>query len=144
MQLTAKGRSAVTALADLAARDGAPASLADIAEAQSLSRPFLEQLFSKLRQAGLVESVRGPGGGYRMARDMDDIAIADILTAVGETVRSTGCSSKKVEACTGASGRCLSHPLWSALDTHIEDFLGSVTLAHVVSQDFPQTAEVRP
>lgn len=131
----------MTALADLAAREGAPASLAEIAEAQSLSRPFLEQLFSKLRQAGLVESVRGPGGGYRMARNISDIRIADILEAVGESVRSIGCF-KTSEACTGVSGRCLSHSLWSALDSHIEDFLGSVTLAHVVSQDIPVTGPV--
>lgn len=132
----------MTALADLAARGDRPASLAEIAEAQSLSRAFLEQLFARLRQAGLVESVRGPGGGYRIARDVGSIRVSDILEAVGETVRSTGCDGPR-EACTGAGGKCLSHALWSALDSHIEDFLGSVTLAHVLADEFPQAAEAR-
>ncbi len=145
MQLTAKGRYAVTALADLAGRGGAPASLAEIAEAQGLSRAFLEQLFGKLRKAGIVESVRGPGGGYRIAQAASDVSISAILEAVGETVRSTGCKKASSEACTGVTGRCLSHPLWSALDSHIDAFLGSITLEQVAAQQIPQsTAEARP
>jgi len=139
MKLTAKGRYAVTALADLAGRDGAPARLSDIAEAQALSQPFLEQLFAKLRKSGLVESVRGPGGGYRLARPLSDISISDVLDAVDEKVRATGCE-QPARACTEVKGHCLSHPLWSALDDHIESFLGSVTLAHVVANELPQQA----
>ncbi len=137
MQLSAKGRYAVTAMGALArARDGAlPAS--EIAEREHISGAFLDQLMTKLRRAGLVESVRGPGGGYRLASAPEDLTISAILEAVEEPLKITGCRIDGAP-CTGTAERCLSHDLWAAFGRHIAEFLDSVTLADLAEGRFPQ------
>ena len=120
------------ALVDLAATSsGRPVSLADIAERQEISLSYLEQLFAKLRRGELVNSVRGPGGGYSLARAPEEIAIAQIMTAVDEPVKMTRCEGESDLGCIG-DHRCLTHDLWDALGDHILAFLGGVTLADVV------------
>lgn len=106
--------------------------LSDIAERQHLPLAYLEQLFGKLRDAGLVNSQRGRSGGYLLARDAHEIAIADVLSAVEEPTRMTRCMGADDPGCVG-DAKCLTHGLWSALGRHIRDFLGEVTLADVVN-----------
>ncbi|HYM33726.1 MAG TPA: Rrf2 family transcriptional regulator [Candidatus Cybelea sp.] len=136
MKLTTRGRYAVMAMADLAANsDGRPVSLADIAERQNISLSYLEQLFGKLRRGGLVLSVRGPGGGYRLQRGPAETRIAEIVLAVDEPLRTTRCktgSSKGCQATTNA--RCLTHDLWEELGNQIHSYLSSVSLADVVAR----------
>ena len=140
MQLSTRGRYAVMAMVDLASRQSVgcecgPVCLAEIAASQSLSLSYLEQLFARLRRAGLVASARGPGGGYRLARDSDRISVAAILAAVDEPVRATRCdeTSGPCQALPGLlSNRCQTHDLWSELGRQISVFLGAVTLADVV------------
>ncbi|HBK07731.1 MAG TPA: Rrf2 family transcriptional regulator [Acetobacteraceae bacterium] len=142
MQLSTKGRYAVMAMVDLAARQAAdagagPVCLADIAERQQLSQSYLEQLFSKLRRAGIVSSARGPGGGYRLARPASEIAIAAIVAAVDEPIKATRCEigggGCLVAAEPGGCGeRCQTHDLWFELGRQIALFLEGVTLADVV------------
>lgn len=136
MRLTTKGRFAVTAMIDLAARqtDG-PVTLAGIAERQSISLSYLEQLFGKLRRHQLVSSIRGPGGGYRLAREMDAITVADIIIAVDEPLDATQCGGK--ENCHDAH-RCMTHDLWANLNKRMYAYLDSVTLEALVNR------EVRP
>lgn len=132
MQLSSKGRYAVMAMADLASHSqGSIVSIAEIAKRQELSSTYLEQLFSKLRRAGLVNSTRGPGGGYRLASQPHDITISDIMQAVEEPVKMTRCHLEHSGGCVGDS-RCLTHDLWRALGDHIVGFLGNVTLGDVV------------
>jgi Rrf2 family iron-sulfur cluster assembly transcriptional regulator len=142
MQLSTKGRYAVMALVDLATQRGfdtasGPICLADIAQRQQLSLSYLEQLFGKLRRAGLVRSARGPGGGYRLARPAADIAIADIVAAVDEPIRATRCEAGS-GGCMLASEpsacgkKCQTHDLWFELGRQIALFLGCLTLADVV------------
>lgn len=133
MQLSSKGRYAVMAMADLARNSkGSVVPIAVIAERQELSSAYLEQLFSKLRRAGLVDSTRGPGGGYQLASKPHDIPISDIMKAVEEPVRMTRCHvENSVGGCVGDS-RCLTHDLWRALGDHIMGFLGGVTLGDVI------------
>ncbi len=120
------------AMADLARHsDGKPVRLAAISERQKLSLAYLEQLFVKLRRAGLVESVRGPGGGYRLARDAHNIMISAIMEAVEEPVKMTRCHLDDSIGCVGDT-RCLTHDLWRALGDHIVVFLGGVSLGDVV------------
>ncbi len=120
------------AMADLAKNsNGEVLSLAAISARQQLSLSYLEQLFAKLRRAGLVESARGPGGGYRLASDVQDITISHIMTAVEEPVRMTRCHLEDIGGCVG-DARCLTHDLWRALGDHIVDFLGNVTLGDVI------------
>jgi len=138
MKLSTKGRYAVMAMAELArqgneAGGDAPVSLAQIAAGQKISLEYLEQLFAKLRRAELVESVRGPGGGYRLARDPDSIPIADIILSVDEPLRVTRCTGDAVDGCVGGE-KCVTHELWAALGRHIYGFLSSVTLGDVVNQ----------
>jgi Rrf2 family iron-sulfur cluster assembly transcriptional regulator len=142
MQLSTKGRYAVMAMADLANQqilgcDCGPICLAEIAARQQLSQAYLEQLFGKLRRAGLVASARGPGGGYRLARPSDAISIADIVTAVEEPIRTTRCENGSggcmLGAGPGMNERCQTHDLWFELGRHIDLFLGSVTLADVIT-----------
>ena len=138
MKLSAKGRIAVTAVADLAAQgEGARVRLADIAERQGLSLSFLEQVFADLRRMGLVDSKRGPAGGYTLRRPAEAIALSEIIAAVEEDIRAHGCKPGATLGCTGRTARCLTHPLWGALEDHIGDFLSSVTLQHVVDGDLP-------
>ena len=132
MRLTTKGRFAVTAMLDLALRGGKnPVTLAGISERQDISLSYLEQLFSRLRRHELVESVRGPGGGYYLARALDDVSVADIIRAVDEPIDATQCGGK--ENCHDEH-RCLTHDLWMGLNTHIYDYLDNVTLASLVAK----------
>lgn len=132
MRLTTKGRFAVTALLDIAIQHGSgPVSLADISERQRISLSYLEQLFSKLRQRNLVDSVRGPGGGYRLAKRPDEISVADIILAVDEPIDNTQCGGK--ENCLGDS-KCMTHDLWIKLNEIIFDYLSHVTLKRLVDE----------
>ncbi|MWN32724.1 Fe-S cluster assembly transcriptional regulator IscR [Gilliamella sp. Pra-s65] len=131
MKLTSKGRYAVTAMLDVALHaDSGPVSLADISERQEISLSYLEQLFARLRKNGLVQSVRGPGGGYILSRSMDQIAISSIVKAVDETVHATKCHGQ--DGCQGGV-RCLTHTLWNELSERIDDFLTSITLSELVN-----------
>jgi Rrf2 family protein len=133
MKLSTKGRYAVTALADIALQGGARlVSLGEISERQDVSLAYLEQLFSRLRRAGLVESVRGPGGGYRLARAAGEIRIIEIMDAVDETVSALRCGEGAEQGCGGSRASCLTHDLWEQLSSHVHVFLSRTTLADVV------------
>lgn len=135
MKLTTKGRYAVTAMADLAAsRTGGPVALADIALRQGISLSYLEQLFAKLRRAGLVASARGVGGGYALNAAPAEIRIADIVAAADEEIRTTACASGSSRGCQGATVRCLTHDLWDELGRQIEIFLNAVTLEDILEK----------
>jgi len=132
MRLTTKGRFAVTAMLDLALRGGKnPVTLAGISERQDISLSYLEQLFSRLRRHELVESVRGPGGGYYLARALEDVSVADIIRAVDEPIDATQCGGK--ENCHDEH-RCMTHDLWMGLNAHIYNYLDNVTLASLVAK----------
>ena len=132
MRLTTKGRFAVTAMIDLALNSGdGPVTLAAINERQKISLSYLEQLFGRLRRYGLVESVRGPGGGYCLARPDADITIADVVRAVDEMLDAIQCGG--LQNCRQAQ-RCMTHELWSTLNDRIYEFLSSVTLADEVKK----------
>ncbi|MEW6353778.1 MAG: Fe-S cluster assembly transcriptional regulator IscR [Pseudomonadota bacterium] len=138
MRLTTKGRYAVTAMLDLALHDTRdPVALADIAERQGISLSYLEQLFARLRKCGLVDSSRGPGGGYRLGRAAHEISIADVIGAVDEKVDATRCGGK--QNCHGEE-RCLTHDLWSDLSVQIHDFLSGISLAQLVAKRAAQEA----
>lgn len=138
MRLSTKGRYAVMAMADLARRQTAcetgerAVSLADIAARQEISLSYLEQLFARLRRRGLVKSLRGPGGGYLLARTASDTSIAEIVMAVDEPLRATRCSTKG-KGCMLKGERCLTHDLWEEMGRQIEGYLASVSLADVVT-----------
>ena len=137
MRLSTKGRYAVMAMADLAgnaAGASRPVALADIAERQDISLSYLEQLFAKLRRGGLVKSVRGPGGGYRLSLPSGDTRIADIILAVDEPIAATRCKPGSAKGCTGQGARCVTHDLWEELGRQIHVFLSSVSLADVVEK----------
>lgn len=147
MKLSTKGRYAVMAMADLARHSESQSysnspqgqnceiqALAGIAERQEISLAYLEQLFAKLRRAGLVSGVRGPGGGFRLEKNPDELHIADIVMAVDEPLKATRCISEGKAGCLKKSGRCLTHDLWDELGAQIEFFLSSVTLADVIEQ----------
>ena len=130
MRLTTKGRFAVTALLDLAMqRSSGPVKLAEISKRQQISLSYLEQLFAKLRQRKLVDSVRGPGGGYCLAKNMEHVSVADIILAVDEPIDSTQCGGK--ENCHNDK-KCMTHDLWKRLNELIFDHLGAVTLKQLV------------
>ncbi|MGK2739967.1 Rrf2 family transcriptional regulator [Tepidicaulis sp. LMO-SS28] len=134
MKLSTKGRYAVMAMADLARHsEGSPVSLADIASRQEISLSYLEQLFSRLRKAGLVKSVRGPGGGYLLGHGQDETRISDIILAVDEPLKATRCHTGSPQGCMSDASRCLTHDLWDALSDQIHHFLASVSLGDVVS-----------
>ncbi|HMK13919.1 MAG TPA: Fe-S cluster assembly transcriptional regulator IscR [Burkholderiales bacterium] len=131
MRLTTKGRFAVTAMIDLAMRHGSgPVTLSEISERQKISLSYLEQLFGKLRRHALVDSVRGPGGGYCLAKSMDQVSVADIILAVDEPIDATQCGGK--ENCRDEQ-KCLTHDLWAALNDRIFDYLHSITLSQLVT-----------
>jgi len=133
MRLTTKGRFAVTAMIDLALRQNSgPVTLAAISQRQQISLSYLEQLFGKLRRHELVESTRGPGGGYSLARRADDITVADIIISVDEPLDATQCGGK--ENCLGEAGRCMTHDLWTGLNQRMVEYLDSVTLQKLVDQ----------
>lgn len=132
MRLTSKGRYAVTAMLDVALHgQSGPVSLAHISERQGISLSYLEQLFARLRKHGLVNSVRGPGGGYLLGMDQTAISVGAIITAVDESVDATKCQGKG--DCNNGS-QCLTHTLWCALSDRISGFLDSISLAELVSQ----------
>lgn len=131
MRLTTKGRFAVTAMVDLTMRQArGPVTLAGISDRQRISLSYLEQLFGKLRRRKLVNSTRGPGGGYTLAKDAKDITIAEIIVAVDEPLDATQCGGK--ENCL-EDRRCLTHDLWERLNEKIYEYLASVTLADLVA-----------
>lgn len=132
MKLGTKGRYAVMAMVDLAMYDiERPITLSEIAERQEISLSYLEQLFAKLRQAGLVKSVRGPGGGYRLAFGASSIRVSDVIRAVDEPIRATRCRPGGPVSCVSKSSRCLTHDLWEELGHQIHLYLSSVTLEDV-------------
>jgi Rrf2 family iron-sulfur cluster assembly transcriptional regulator len=131
MKLSSKARYAVMAMVDLAFNSkGRPVSLAEIASRQEISLSYLEQLFGRLRRAGLVESVRGPGGGYLLAHGRHEIAVAAIIDAVDEPIRVTRCKggAEPEQGCMQNRSRCLTHDLWDELGNQIRGFMSSVTL----------------
>jgi Rrf2 family iron-sulfur cluster assembly transcriptional regulator len=131
MRLTTKGRFAVTAMVDLSMRQTrGPVTLAAISERQHISLSYLEQLFGKLRRAKLVNSVRGPGGGYCLAKPTGNITVAEIIVAVDEPIDATQCGGK--ENCND-DRRCVTHDLWATLNEKMNDYLSSVSLADVVA-----------
>ena len=136
MRLSTKGRYAVMAMADLAQHEAAnkPVSLADIAQRQEISLSYLEQLFAKLRRGGLVKSVRGPGGGYRLSRPSAELRIADIIVAVDEPIAATRCKPGSSKGCTAQGARCVTHDLWAELGRQIHVFLSGVSLSDVVEK----------
>src|SRR3954462_6078886 len=140
MRLTTKGRFAVTAMLDLAmhGQDG-PVTLAGISERQKISLSYLEQLFGKLRRRDLVESVRGPGGGYHLARDASKITVADIIRAVDEPIDSTQCGGR--ENCHDHQ-RCMTHELWEELNSTVAGFLSGVSLSDFVKKQPPKPISV--
>ena len=140
MRLTTKGRFAVTAMIDVALHGAkGPVALAAISERQKISLSYLEQLFGKLRRHGLVDSVRGPGGGYTLGRAPETVAVADIILAVDEPIDATQCGGR--ENCMD-DRRCMTHELWAGLNAHIFTYLRSVTLAELVRQQRPQSGDV--
>ncbi|MFZ5593410.1 MAG: Fe-S cluster assembly transcriptional regulator IscR [Pseudomonadota bacterium] len=141
MRLTTKGRYAVTAMLDLAvhAVDG-PVPLADISQRQGISLSYLEQLFAKLRREGLVDSARGPGGGYRLSRSSGEITVVQVIGAIDETVEATRCGG--LANCQDGEP-CLTHELWSDLSQQIYDFLSGISLAQLVEKRAVQEVVVR-
>ena len=130
MRLTTKGRYAVTAMLDLALHsDRGPTCLADISRRQEISLPYLEQLFARLRRAGLVKSVRGPGGGYLLALAAEEISVAKVIDAVDESVDATRCQG--LSDCQQGD-TCLTHHLWHDLSEQIHGFLDGITLGQLV------------
>ncbi len=132
MRLTTKGRYAVTAMLDLALNaTDRPVPLADISQRQGISLSYLEQLFARLRKQNLVDSARGPGGGYRLSRAAKDISVVDVIVAIDEKVNVTRCGG--TNDCH--DGRpCLTHELWEDLSTRIHQFLGGITLGQLVER----------
>ena len=141
MKLTTKGRYAVTAMLDIALHqaDG-PVNLADIAKRQGISQSYLEQLFTRLRRQGLVASVRGPGGGYQIQRPLAEITVAEIITAINESVDATRCAG--AENCQQGA-RCLTHDLWNSLTEVMFQFLNQVSLAQLVSKPQSFTVDLK-
>ena len=141
MRLTTKGRYAVTAMLDLAvhATDG-PITLADISQRQGISLSYLEQLFSKLRKRELVASARGPGGGYRLSRDASDINVAEVISAVDETVDATRCGGQG--NCQNGE-ECLTHQLWTDLSEQLYKFLDGISLGQLVENRNVQDVAAR-
>ena len=141
MRLTTKGRFAVTAMVDLAMRGGSgPVTLASISERQQISLSYLEQLFGKLRRNNLVDSVRGPGGGYNLARPGSKISVADIVVAVDEPIDATKCGGKG--NCHGENQQCITHELWMGLNEKIFDYLEGVTLQQMIDNQNKRDPEV--
>lgn len=142
MRLTTKGRFAVTAMVDLATRGGrGPVTLAGISERQSISLSYLEQLFGKLRRNGIVDSVRGPGGGYCLARPSAKISIAEIVVAVDEPLDATNCGERG----TCHEGEpCITHDLWMGLNEKIYEYLAAVSLQQLVDSQANSKAGISP
>jgi len=132
MRVTSCGRYAVTAMLDLAMQEhGSPITVAEVASRHDLPATYMEQLFGRLRRAGLVKGTRGPGGGYQLAKEPWEISVANVIAAVGESVDTTRCGGSR--DCHRA-GECLTHDLWEALNDQVLDFLSSVTLQTLVQK----------
>ena len=141
MILTTKARYAVTAMLDIAYHtEGKPISLPEIAVRQNISLSYLEQLFSRLKKNGLVESIKGPGGGYRLSKGANDIVISDVIQAVEENLETTACNGKS--NCHN-NQQCLSHNLWEDLGTEIKNFLSDVTLQQVIAKNNNSIKEIK-
>ena len=142
MRLTSKGRYAVMAMADLALHGGEDRAvpLQEVARRQEISLSYLEQLFARMRKAGLVAGVRGPGGGYRLAKSAAQTTVADIIAAVNEPIKATRCKEGSAKSCLGKTGRCIAHGLWQEMGERIHMFMASVSLADVLAQRFDNPA----
>lgn len=141
MRMTTKGRFAVTAMIDLALREHAgPVTLAGISERQNISLSYLEQLFGKLRRQGMVTSVRGPGGGYRLGKAQTLISVADIINAVDEPIDATQCGGKG--NCGHDEQTCMTHHLWTNLNAKMLEYLSGVNLAELVRQQHEKGVKV--
>ena len=141
MRLTTKGRYAVTAVLDLALhQDEGPVSLAAISERQQISLSYLEQLFAKLRRNNIVSSTRGPGGGYRLSGNVEDVSISDIILAVDETCKVVDCGES--DGCHG-DYQCLTHDLWQELSSEIRTFLDGIKLSEIMQQDTVTDVKLR-
>ena len=135
MKLSTKSRYAVMAMVDLAKQSiGEPIALADVADRQEISLSYLEQIFGKLRRGGLVNSVRGPGGGYMLSRSAADTRISDIILAVDEPIQTTRCKPGSPFGCKSNQSRCMTHDLWEELGHQIYIYLSSVSLEDVVQK----------
>ena len=133
MKLTSKGRYAVMAMADLAnAKGNQPVNLTEISLRQGISIAFLEQIFLKLKKNNLVQSSRGPSGGYSLSRSPEEIKLSSIIKAVDEKVKTVGCKKESKRGCTGKSIKCITHDLWDDLETHINNFFEKNTLKDII------------
>ena len=142
MRLTTKGRYAVTAVLDLALhQDDGPVSLAAISERQGISLSYLEQLFAKLRRNNIVSSTRGPGGGYKLTNNVDEVSVSDIILAVDESCKVVDCNDS--DACHGNDYQCLTHDLWQELSNEIRSFLDGISLSEIMSQDTVHNVQAR-
>jgi len=141
MRLTTKGRYAVTAVLDLALhQDNGPVSLAAISERQQISLSYLEQLFAKLRRNEIVSSTRGPGGGYMLKNNVDEISVSDIILAVDESCKVVDCADS--DGCHG-DYQCLTHDLWQELSNEIRSFLDGITLSEIMTQGTVKDVKIR-
>ena len=141
MRLTTKGRYAVTAVLDLALhQDSGPVSLAAISERQGISLSYLEQLFAKLRRNDIVSSTRGPGGGYTLTNNVDEVSVSDIILAVDESCKVVDCDDS--DGCHN-NYQCLTHDLWQELSNEIRSFLDGISLAEIMSQEAVNDVKVR-
>ena len=141
MKLTTKSRYAVTAMLDIAYHNkGNPISLPEIADRQNISLSYLEQFFSRLKKSGLVESIKGPGGGYMLSKGADDIVISEVIQAVDEDLETTACNGKS--NCHN-NHQCISHNLWQDLGTEIKNFLSDITLQQVISKNNSDIKEIK-
>ena len=137
MNLTTKGRYSVMAMVDLALNDkGQPVSLSEIAQRQNIALSYLEQIFNRLRKAGLVVSVRGPGGGYKVAKFFGEVKISEIVLAVEESIKMTRCSDGS-DGCMSDKTKCVTHNLWEGLGNQINGYLESITLQDVCLKNIP-------
>ncbi len=149
MILSTKGRYAVMAMVDLAMHQKEkPVGLAAIADRQEIPLAYLEQIFAKLKRAGVVQSVRGPGGGYTLAKPAELLRISDIVEASEEAIKMTRCATESHMGCMADKSRCVTHDLWEGLGEHIFQYLSSLSLADVIQrkvrEKFPRDAETQP
>ncbi len=141
MKLTTKSRYAVTAMLDIASHNtGSPISLTEISHRQNISLSYLEQLFSRLKKSGLVDSIKGPGGGYMLSKDANEIVISEVIQAVDEDLETTACNGKS--NCHN-NHQCISHNLWQDLGTEINNFLSDITLKQVIAKNNSDVKEIK-
>ena len=141
MKLTTKSRYAVTAMLDIASHNtGSPISLPEISHRQNISLSYLEQLFSRLKKSGVVDSIKGPGGGYILSKDANEIVISEVIQAVDEDLETTACNGKS--NCHN-NRQCISHNLWQDLGTEINNFLSDITLKQVIAKNNSDVKEIK-